>query len=82
MRKNEEGVVTAAVIGAAIIENRQAAGLSQKQLAAKAGVSHAAVSYWENGVNVPNVADCWRVADALGLTVDELIGRSYDAPRS
>lgn len=50
-------------------------GLSQKQLAALIGVSHVAVSYWENGVNIPNVADCWRLADALGISVDELVGR-------
>lgn len=50
-------------------------GLSQKQMAALIGVSHVAVSYWENGVNIPNVADCWRLADALGISVDELVGR-------
>lgn len=62
-------------IGASIKEHRVVRGLSQKQMAALIGVSHVAVSYWENGVNIPNVADCWRLADALGISVDELVGR-------
>lgn len=40
------------------------------------GVTHAAISYWENGVNIPNVKDCWLLADALHITIDELVGRT------
>lgn len=64
------------VIGKSIKENRLAQHLSQQQLAAKIGVTHAAVSYWENGVNVPNVKDCWLLADALNISLDELVGRN------
>lgn len=64
------------VIGKSIRENRTAQHLSQKQLAAMIGVTHAAISYWENGVNIPNVKFCWLLADALHITIDELVGRT------
>lgn len=63
------------LIGKSIKVNRIAQNYTQKQLAQKIGVTHAAISYWENGVNIPNVKDCWLFADALGITIDELVGR-------
>ena len=62
-------------IGKSIKSNRLAAGLTQIQLAQLIGVTHAAISYWENGVNIPNVLDCIRIADVLGISLDELVGR-------
>ena len=46
------------------------------ELAKRIGVTHAAVSFWENGVNIPNVKDCWLLANELGITIDELVGRN------
>ena len=63
------------LIGKSIKVNRIAQNYTQKQLAQKIGVTHAAISYWENGVNIPNVKDCWLLADAPGITIDELVGR-------
>ncbi len=63
------------IIGESIKLNRIEQKYTQKQLAQKIGVTHAAISYWENGVNIPNVKDCWLLADALGITIDELVGR-------
>ncbi len=63
------------VIGKSIKMNRMAQNYTQKQLAQKIGVTHAAISFWENGINIPNVKDCWLLADALGITIDELVGR-------
>lgn len=63
------------LIGKSIKVTRIAQNYTQKQLAQKIGVTHAAISYWENGVNIPNVKDCWLLADALGITIDELVGR-------
>lgn len=63
------------LIGKSIKVNRIAQNYTQKQLAQKIGVTHAAIRYWENGVNIPNVKDCWLLADALGITIDELVGR-------
>ena len=62
-------------IGVSIKTYRKNAKLSQVELASKIGVIHAAVSFWENGINIPNVEDCWKIADALGLSIDELVGR-------
>lgn len=63
------------LIGKSIKVNRIAQNYTQKQLSQKIGVTHAAISYWENGVNIPNVKDCWLLADALEITIDELVGR-------
>ena len=63
------------LIGKSIKVNRIAQNYTQKQLTQKIGVTHAAISYWENGVNIPNVKECWLLADALGITIDELVGR-------
>lgn len=63
------------LIGKSIKVNRIAQNYTQKQLAQKIGVTHAAISYWENGVNIPNVKDGWLLADALEITIDELVGR-------
>ena len=62
-------------IGFSIKTARKLAKLSQQELAKKIGTSHAAISFWENGVNIPNVLDCWKMADVLSMTIDELIGR-------
>lgn len=63
------------LIGKSIKVNCIAQNYTQKQLDQKIGVTHAAISYWENGVNIPNVKDCWLLADALEITIDELVGR-------
>ena len=63
-------------IGKAIKEKRLENNLSQQELASKIGVTHAAISFWENNVNVPNVLDCWKIADVLKISIDELIGRT------
>lgn len=52
--------------------------LSQKKLASRIGVTYAEKSYRENIVNIPHVHDCWRLADASGVSIDELIGRVSD----
>ena len=62
-------------IGISIKTCRKNAKFSQVELASKIGVTHAAISFWENGINIPNVEDCWKIADALGLSIDELVGR-------
>ncbi len=64
-------------IGESIKEKRIEQGLSQQKLANLIGVTHASISYWENGVNIPNVLDIWKIADALNMSIDELIGRNY-----
>jgi transcriptional regulator with XRE-family HTH domain len=62
-------------IGTAMYDARKSARLTQTQLASLIGVSHAAISFWENGVNIPNILDCWRIADVLSVPLDDLVGR-------
>ena len=62
-------------IGQSIKNARQSTNLTQQQLAKLIDTSHAAISYWENNINVPNVLDCWKIADALKISIDELVGR-------
>lgn len=63
------------IIGKTIKQKRKEKGWSQDKLATTIGVTHAAISFWENGVNIPNVLDCWKLADAMQISIDELIGR-------
>ena len=62
-------------ISNSIKQARKDAKLSQTELASRIGVTHASISYWENGVNIPNVKDCWLIASELGISIDELVGK-------
>jgi putative transcriptional regulator len=53
-------------------EVRTAAGLTQVELAALAGVSRKTVNTVENGVFVPSTILALSLAKALGTTVEEL----------
>jgi len=56
-----------------VIYYRKRAGLSQEQLAEKLGVSRQAVSKWETGEASPDVNKLRALAEALGVTADELL---------
>jgi transcriptional regulator with XRE-family HTH domain len=58
-----------------IIDCRKAKGLTQEQLAKLLGVTQGTVSQWENGLTHPAFNMLPRLANALGVTVDELIGK-------
>jgi transcriptional regulator with XRE-family HTH domain len=60
-------------------ERRLAAGVSQAELAARAGVSRALVASIEQGRHAPAVGAALRLARALGATVEELFGASDPA---
>ena len=62
-------------VGARIRECRKAAGLSQAELGRRVGVSQQAVGQWEKGVNLPEGARLVAVAEALAVSVDELLGQ-------
>ena len=49
--------------------------LSQKKLADATGISQQNISRWELGIHAPNIADCIKLADFYGITLDELCDR-------
>jgi transcriptional regulator with XRE-family HTH domain len=55
---------------------REAAGLSQSQLAAAAGVPLGTLRNWEYDRREPLLGAAARLASALGVTLDELAGRT------
>lgn len=58
-----------------IKEARQMKGITQEQLAKMLGITQGAVAQWENGLTHPSFDMLPKVAEALGMTVDELIGK-------
>lgn len=59
--------------GAFIAQRRKARGLTQSQLAAHLAVTDKAVSRWECGRGFPDPATLPALAEALGVTVTELV---------
>ncbi|MBY8976731.1 helix-turn-helix domain-containing protein [Rhodobacteraceae bacterium NNCM2] len=58
-------------VGSALRERRLAKGLSRRQLAEMAGVTHATVSNIENDRTSPSLATLARILDVFGLTFAE-----------
>lgn len=62
--------------------HRKEKELSQFQLGTLLGVSDKAVSKWENGVAKPKLEVCLKLADLLGIGMDDLLcQRSPDAEK-
>lgn len=59
--------------GAFVAQLRKEKGLMQKELAQMLYVSDKAVSKWERGLSIPDVALLVPLADILGVTVTELL---------
>jgi transcriptional regulator with XRE-family HTH domain len=57
---------------------REAKGLSQEQLAKRAGLSHPVITKSENGKNLPRAEALDKLAQALDCTMDYLHGRGYE----
>lgn len=60
-------------------EVREERGLSQAQLAARAGLQPAAVSHFETGGRKPSFENLVKLAEALSVTTDYLLGRERAA---
>ena len=65
-------------IGEMILRKRQAAGMTQEQLAAQVPCSRTIIAQYEIGLKTPSISIVARLADVFGCTVDELIGRRND----
>ena len=61
-------------MGKRISELRKSKGMTQEQLAQKVGVTAQAVSKWENDLSCPDISILPQLAEALGVTTDELLG--------
>ena len=59
---------------------RTGLGLSQFQLGTLVGVSDKAVSKWENGDAKPRIGTCRRLADVLGISINELLSCNTNTP--
>lgn len=60
-------------LGMMIAEIRKKQGMTQLDLAEKMGVTDKAVSKWERDLSCPDVNSFPRLAEVLGVTVDELM---------
>lgn len=59
-----------------IAELRSENNLSQRQLAKLIGTNQANLSRWEQGLVVPSILECWKLADYFGVTIDYLCGKT------
>lgn len=59
---------------------REDKGLSQSDLADRTGFQPSAVSHFETGRRAPSFENLKRLADALGVSIDFLLGRE-DEPK-
>ena len=60
-------------LGTMIAELRKAKGLTQLELAEKMNVTDKAVSKWERDLSCPDISSIPRLAEILGVSVDELM---------
>ena len=60
--------------GKKLVALREAAGLTQQQLADQVGVDQSNIAFWERWGKAPRGEVLPKMAQALGVTVDELLG--------
>ena len=63
-------------IGEAMLAARLEAGIRQNKLAECSGVSQGRISDYERGMRYPTIFALIDLADALGISIDEYIGRT------
>ena len=59
--------------GNTLFQLRRRAGMTQKELAQRLNVTDKAVSKWERDLSCPDVGSLPRLAEVLGLSLDELM---------
>mgnify|MGYP002799392730 CR=1 FL=1 len=64
-------------VGGRIREKREAAGLTQEQLAERAGISGNAISRCETAENEMRISTLFKIADGLGISPDELMPERF-----
>ena len=56
-----------------LVAARKMAGLTQRQLAHKCGVSDGTVSRWENGTKDPTITQAKKIGEICGIHYDDII---------
>lgn len=64
-----------------LTELRQAAGLTQIQLAERIGVHHSSIAFWELSGTPPRGEVLPKMADALSVSIDTLLGVTPPKPK-
>jgi transcriptional regulator with XRE-family HTH domain len=64
--------VDVVALGAVLAHLRESSGLSQSQLAEKTGISQPSLSRIERGAGMPDALALRRMADALGVSVNDV----------
>ena len=62
-----------------LLQLRKLKNLTQEDIAEKVGVSRQAVAKWESGESVPDLEKCRLLAEAMGVSLDELANHRSDA---
>lgn len=68
-------------LAATLRSERERQGVSQTELAARAGLSQPHIGYIERGKRAPTVDSLKRIALALGKTATELVSTAEEAVR-
>ena len=64
-------------VGKRIKEERQKRKIKQNELAKKIGIQNSTLSQYENGKSEPNQEMLFKIAEALGINVSDLIPVNY-----
>ena len=70
------------IVAKNITELRRTSGMTQLELAEKLNYSDKAVSKWERGDSLPDVAVLKQIADLFQVTMDYLVTEEHAAPES
>jgi transcriptional regulator with XRE-family HTH domain len=73
MRYAKDQATLYTAIGERIMLARRRAGLSQRDMGAKLGITHAALSDIERAKTRPNLDNLAVIADALGVPLSEIV---------
>ena len=68
------------ILGKNIRKYRLLSGMRQEDLAEKCNCSNSHIGHIENHRTIPSLEMVVNIANALGVTVDQLLSKSYKAP--
>jgi transcriptional regulator with XRE-family HTH domain len=75
MTEEAEQEAAANLFPVRLLRARRVREMTQRQLADKAGLPHGSISHFESGLRKPSFDNLIKLADALGMTTDYLLGR-------